>query len=201
MTSLDLLVLYVDDLERSRWVWQILTGREPDREQHGDGPIHWSVPMANGTVLELYPAGGRPPTRTRLQLTVSDAGAVADTIRVADACGVKVRSRPGGCEVRDGDVTVEIRQPKIPGYLVTSVEVAGPATLRVTHHDGTVGEHDLAALIERGGVWAQLADPALFARVRIDHGAVAWPTELDVCGEVFRDHATGVCPGGCWLDA
>jgi hypothetical protein len=201
VTSLGLIVLYVDDLERARWTWQILTGVEPEREQHDGGPVHYSVPMDNGGVVEIYPAGDRPPTRARLQVTVSDAGAVADTIRVATAAGVEVRPRSWGAEVRNGGVVVEIRQPKVPGYQVVSVEATGPATLRVEHRDGTVGEHDLTQLIASGGVWSQLADPALFARVRIDHGAVAWPTELDVCGEVFRDHALGRCPGGCWLDA
>jgi hypothetical protein len=203
VTYLNLLVLYVSDLERSRGTWRILTGREPDREQHDDGPVHHSVPMDNGTIIELYPAGdGRPPTRTRLQVTVTDAAAVADAVRVAGTCGVEVRSRTWGAEVRDGDVTVEIRQPKLPGYTVVAVEAVGPTTLRVIHRDGTVGEHDLAPLIAQGGVWSQLADPALYKRVCVDRGAVAWPTELDLSldGEVFRDHAAGRCPGGSWLD-
>jgi hypothetical protein len=111
---LDLLALYSADLERSRWTWQILTGREPQRERHGDGPAHFSVPMDNGTVVELYPAGdGRPPTRARLQLTVA-AGAVADTIRVVTAAGVEVRSRPWGAVVGDGNVTWRFGNPNSP---------------------------------------------------------------------------------------
>jgi hypothetical protein len=123
--------------------------------------------------------------------------AVADAVR---AVGVEVRSRTWGAELVDGGITVEIRQPKIPRYMVTAVEATGPSTLRVTHHDGTCAEHDLAPLITQGGIFAQLSDPTLFKRVYVDHGAVAWPTQLDLGGDTLHDHARGAYPGGCWLD-
>jgi hypothetical protein len=35
------------------------------RERHGDGPVHYSVRLSDGIVLELYPAGGRGPSGPR----------------------------------------------------------------------------------------------------------------------------------------
>jgi Protein of unknown function (DUF2442) len=154
--------------------------------------------LDSGAVVELVPAGDRPPSRARLQVSVTDVAAVVDAVR---AVGVEVRPQPWGAQVVDGAVTIDLRQPNIPDYQVTTVAVTGPATLRVTHRDGATAEHDLTQLIERGGMWSQLADPELFARVYIDHGSIAWPTALDIAPDTLHDHATGVCPGGCWLDA
>jgi hypothetical protein len=191
-TYLDLIVLYVSDLDRARRTWQTLTGHEPE----ADAEHSWYM-LDSGAVVELYPCGDQPPTRARLQVSATDVAAVADTLRGA---GVEVQSRPRGAEVVDGAVTIDLRQPKIPDYQVTTVAVTGPATLRVTHRDGTCAEHDLTRLIARGGVWSQLADPELFARVYIDHGSIAWPTALDIAPDTLHDHALGKCPGGCWLD-
>jgi Protein of unknown function (DUF2442) len=162
---LDLIVIYCADLERARRTWQLITGREP--EQH-DGPV-WFM-LGGGGVVELYPCGDQPPTRTRLQITVTDAAAVADAVRET---GVEVHSRTWGSELVDGGVVIDLRQPKIPGYMVTGVEAVGPTTLRVSHRNGTRAEHDLTRLIASGGIFAQLADPALFKRVYVDHGVVA----------------------------
>ncbi|MEP6494782.1 MAG: hypothetical protein ABJF01_19000 [bacterium] len=48
--------------------------------------------------------------------------------------------------------------------------------------DGTQGEVDLSHLVSGGGagVFERLRDPGVFAQVGIEHGAVAWPGELDL---------------------
>ena len=46
--------------------------------------------------------------------------------------------------------------------------------------DGTTGIVDLSGLIgsPHAGVFARLADPAIFAQAFVVHGAVTWPGEL-----------------------
>jgi lactoylglutathione lyase len=54
MVVMNLVVLYVKDLERSRRFYEAL-GLEFVHEQHGDGPAHYACAMSD-LVLELYPA-------------------------------------------------------------------------------------------------------------------------------------------------
>ena len=61
-------------------------------------------------------------------------------------------------------------------YTVTKVEVAGPLTLLVEHHDGTSGYVRFEPSHLRG-VFEKLGDPAYFGQVGILHGAVSWPNE------------------------
>ncbi|WP_420873805.1 VOC family protein [Nocardia huaxiensis] len=49
------MVLYVEDLEASRAFYRAL-GLDLIREQHGRSPVHYSVVLAGGEVIELYPA-------------------------------------------------------------------------------------------------------------------------------------------------
>ena len=48
---------------------------------------------------------------------------------------------------------------------------------------------DLSGLVHstKAGVFAALADPFLFAQVRLDCGAVAWPGELDLAPDAMHD--------------
>ncbi|MCB9441157.1 MAG: VOC family protein [Mycolicibacterium sp.] len=71
VSALDYLVIYVSDLEASAQFYGAL-GLTLVREQHGSGPVHYSAQLGE-TVLELYPAQGQPPTRTRLGLRISGA--------------------------------------------------------------------------------------------------------------------------------
>ena len=51
--------------------------------------------------------------------------------------------------------------------------------------DGSVVERDIAGLLT-GPVLGQLMqDPALFARVKVEAGAVAWPNGADLCPDVL----------------
>jgi len=46
---------------------------------------------------------------------------------------------------------------------------------------------DLSRLVHspQAGVFAALADPSMFAQVRLDYGAVAWPGELDLAPDAM----------------
>ena len=85
------------------------------------------------------------------------------------------------------DSTAELGAP-IPWHVV-EVQVLPDHLLRVRFADGTAGEVDAKRLIfgPRPGVFAPLRDPALFARVRLDHGAVTWLDGLDLAPDAMYD--------------
>ena len=61
--------------------------------------------------------------------------------------------------------------------------------LTVRFADGTSGEVDVSKLIfgHTPGVFAPLRDPARFAQVGIQHGAVTWPGDLDLAPDAMYD--------------
>lgn len=69
-SGLDLVVLYMSDVERSRRFYG-LVGAEFAPEQHGHGPEHYSAVLGS-VVFELYPRGDRPATRARVGFRVDD---------------------------------------------------------------------------------------------------------------------------------
>lgn len=73
---------------------------------------------------------------------------------------------------------------------VSAVEVVGDFRLRLTFADGTLGEVDFRQRVWRG-VMQPLADPAYFARVRIDPeaGTIAWPNGVDMAPEPLYEEA------------
>lgn len=68
-----------------------------------------------------------------------------------------------------------------------AVEVIGDHRLRLRFEDGAEGEVDFAERPWRG-VFAPLADPAYFARVRIDPTlrTIVWPNGADVAPETLH---------------
>jgi len=60
--------------------------------------------------------------------------------------------------------------------------------LAVRFLDGTSGLVDLSARVAspRAGIFRQLQDETLFARVYIDHGAVTWPGEIDLAPDAMH---------------
>lgn len=78
--------------------------------------------------------------------------------------------------------------PRSP-WRVTSVEPLPGFRLRVSFADGLTGEVDMSKFEHspKAGVFAQLADSALFAQVRLDYGAVAWPGELDLAPDAMHE--------------
>lgn len=73
--SLNLLVLYVSDLNESRKFYELL-GLDLTLEQHGpEGPVHYSAELSGGLILELYPAPVGLTSRVRLGLQLPDPAA------------------------------------------------------------------------------------------------------------------------------
>ncbi len=64
--------------------------------------------------------------------------------------------------------------------------------------DGLEGIVDMAGLIHSSwvDVFAQLADPALFAQVFVEHGAVTWPGEIDLAPDAMH---TEIKKTGKWV--
>jgi Protein of unknown function (DUF2442) len=77
----------------------------------------------------------------------------------------------------------------LPPYLVTQVDVLDGYRLRLTFHDGTIGDVDLSDLPARGGVFATLRDPERFREVRVDPeaGTIVWSDDLDVAPETLYE--------------
>ena len=77
--------------------------------------------------------------------------------------------------------------PRSP-WRVTSVEALPGLRLRVAFADGLSGVVDLSGMVRspRAGVFAALADPAVFAQARLEYGAVTWPGDLDLAPDAMH---------------
>jgi hypothetical protein len=77
--------------------------------------------------------------------------------------------------------------PRSP-WRVTVVEALPGFKLRVAFAYGLTGMVDMSGLVHspKAGVFAALADPFLFAQVKLDYGAVAWPGELDLAPDAMH---------------
>lgn len=65
---------------------------------------------------------------------------------------------------------------------IVGVKVVDDHTLSLTLSDGRIVLRDCAALMRRAkGVLLPLRDPKYFRRVRVVHGALTWPGEIDLC--------------------
>ena len=77
--------------------------------------------------------------------------------------------------------------------VVTKVQVIPPYGLRLTFTDGSSGDIDFRARLNQRdtGVFAELRDPALFAKVWVDHEAetIVWPNGADVAPETLYEEA------------
>lgn len=73
-------------------------------------------------------------------------------------------------------------------WRVTSVEVLSNWQLQVRFADGLSGLVDMSSMVHspKAGVFAALADPDLFAQVKLEYGAVAWPGELDLAPDAMH---------------
>ena len=93
MPNLALLVLFFQDLPRAVLFYEAL-GMSLVREQHGQGPVHYSF-SSGGLVFELYPANPKrgPSLGMRLGFEVES---VADTCQLLKDCGFGPEpSKPG----------------------------------------------------------------------------------------------------------
>jgi hypothetical protein len=77
--------------------------------------------------------------------------------------------------------------PRSP-WRVTAVEALPGFRLRVVFADGLTGTVDMSRMVHspKAGVFAALADPSLFAQVKLDLGAVTWPGELDLAPDAMH---------------
>lgn len=79
-------------------------------------------------------------------------------------------------------------RPSVP-WRLASVEVLDGYSLKVRFLDGTEGFVRMAGLISSpgAGLFANLRDPARFAEVYLDYGAVTWPGEIDLAPDAMYD--------------
>ncbi len=71
-------------------------------------------------------------------------------------------------------------------WTVTYVEPLPKATLAVRFEDGTEGRVRFEPT-HLGGVFEPLRDPAVFAQVRIEFGAVTWPGNIDLAPDAMYE--------------
>jgi Protein of unknown function (DUF2442) len=86
-------------------------------------------------------------------------------------------------------------QDSAPGVIpcapwrVVEVHALPGYRLVVKFIDGTAGEVDLSRLVmsDSAGIFTQLRDPVLFARVHVEYGVVVWPGEIDLAPDAMYD--------------
>lgn len=83
-------------------------------------------------------------------------------------------------------------------WRLAAVEALEGFRLHVRFLDGTEGTVDMAALVQApdAGVFASLADPGLFAQVRLEHGAATWPNEVDLAPDAMY---RAIKASGTWV--
>ena len=91
------------------------------------------------------------------------------------------------------DPTAGVVPPPRPStpWRVQSVEALPGLRLQVCFADGTSGQVDMKRFLGspdiRGTVFEPLVDETLFSQVRVDLGAVAWPTGADLAPDAMYD--------------
>ncbi|HEV2646691.1 MAG TPA: DUF2442 domain-containing protein [Acidobacteriaceae bacterium] len=96
--------------------------------------------------------------------------------------------------MRDESTTIADRAPAvIPPVVcnhpddVAEVSAQSGFRLHVRFFDGTEGTVDMSTLIHspKAGVFAPLADTAVFAQAAVEFGAVTWPNGLDLAPDAM----------------
>ncbi|HSZ70527.1 MAG TPA: DUF2442 domain-containing protein [Solirubrobacteraceae bacterium] len=98
-----------------------------------------------------------------------DKQAKKDARKLAPTAGASTRSTPLLTEAQPLD-----------GYIV-----------HVRFEDGTTADVDLSYLLDYGGMFAPLRDPAYFGQLRADAeaGTIVWPNDADVAPEALYAQA------------
>ena len=90
--------------------------------------------------------------------------------------------------------------PVVPraAWRVAEVTAYPDFRLKVTFLDGLQGWVEMKELVhsQDAGVFSALADPALFAQVFVEYGAVTWPGEIDLAPDAMYD---AIKANGVWL--
>jgi hypothetical protein len=71
--------------------------------------------------------------------------------------------------------------------LLTEAQPLDGYTVHVRFEDGTTANVDLSYLLNYGGVFEPLRDPAYFAQLRADAeaGTIVWPNDADIAPETL----------------
>ncbi|MBV9195780.1 MAG: DUF2442 domain-containing protein [Solirubrobacterales bacterium] len=80
--------------------------------------------------------------------------------------------------------------------LLVEAEPRDGYIVNVAFEDGTAADVDLGYLLEYGGVFEPLRDPAYFAQLRADAeaGTIVWPNDADIAPETLYERARRVTP-------
>ena len=75
--------------------------------------------------------------------------------------------------------------------LLTEAQPLDGSAVHVRFEDGTTADVDLSYLLDYGGVFEPLRDPAYFARLRADTdaGTIVWPNDADIAPETLYAYA------------
>jgi len=75
--------------------------------------------------------------------------------------------------------------------LLTEAQSLDGCTVHVRFEDGTMADIDLSYLLDYGGVFEPLRDPAHFAQFHADAeaGTIVWPNDADIAPETLYAHA------------
>lgn len=73
-------------------------------------------------------------------------------------------------------------------HVIRRVDLRSDHELNLTYDDGATTTVDFTSIIERGGVFAPLANPDFFAKVELDESGrfISWPGDLDFCADALR---------------
>jgi hypothetical protein len=95
------------------------------------------------------------------------------------------------------DSPTPLIRPSMP-WRVASVEALTGFRLHVRFLDGVEGMVDMSALVRSAdaGVFAALADPAVFRQAHVLHGAVTWLGDLDLAPDAMHRAITA---SGEWI--
>lgn len=69
-------------------------------------------------------------------------------------------------------------------------------SVHVRFDDGATADVELSYLLDYGGVFEPLRDPAFFRQLRADPeaGTIVWPNDADIAPETLYAHAQGRAP-------
>jgi hypothetical protein len=72
-------------------------------------------------------------------------------------------------------------------HRLISAEPSSEYNLRLVYADSVSFDVNIRPLIEKGGVFAPLADRTLFAQVRVGEGGryIEWPGDVDLCADAL----------------
>jgi hypothetical protein len=75
--------------------------------------------------------------------------------------------------------------------LLTEAQHLDGYIVRLRFEDGVAGDVDLSYLLDYGGVFEPLRDPAFFAQLRVDAegDTIAWPNDADIAPETLYEAA------------